>query len=106
MSAGLLTLAICGLHFTAMGAVTILPDPTIVVRPSRIDDSVMAFAVAGATLLVMLSGITSTALMENQTRRQREDELRIQNLRFDTALRQHGRGLVHVRCGETAGRLQ
>ena len=93
MSAGLLTLAICGLHFTAMGAVTILPDPTIVVRPSRIDDSVMAFAVAGATLLVTLSGITSTALMENQRRRQREDELRVQNLQFDTALDNMGEGL-------------
>ena len=93
ISAGLLTLAICGLHFTAMGAVTIVPDPTIVVRPSLVGDSVMALALAGATLLVMLSGITSTALMENQTRRQREEELRVQNLRFDTALRHMSQGL-------------
>ena len=92
-AAGLLTLAICGLHFTAMAAVTIIPDPTVMARPSRIDDSVMAFAVAGATLLIMLSGITSTAVMESQRRRQREEELRIQNLRFDTALRHMFQGL-------------
>ena len=74
IAAGLFTLAICGLHFTAMGAATIVPDPTIVVPPSPIDDSLMVFAVSGATLvLIMLSGIASTALMENQMRRQREE---------------------------------
>lgn len=34
-SAALLTLGICSLHFTGMGAVTIVPDPTIVIQPSR-----------------------------------------------------------------------
>jgi diguanylate cyclase (GGDEF)-like protein len=93
MSAGLLTLAICGLHFSAMSAVTILPDPTIVVRPSPIGDAVMAIAVASTTLLAMLSGVTAIALIENQTRRQREKELGIHNLRFDTALRHMSQGL-------------
>src|SRR5262249_54858912 len=70
--------AICGLHFPAMGALTVVPDPTISVPPSPIDAPLMAFAVSGATVLIMLSGITSTALMENHTRRQREEELRVQ----------------------------
>jgi NO-binding membrane sensor protein with MHYT domain len=93
LAAGLLTLAICGLHFTAMGAVTIVPDPFVVARSSQISDSVMAFAVTGATLVVMLSGITSIAFMESRTRRQREEELRVQNLRFETALRHMSQGL-------------
>jgi diguanylate cyclase (GGDEF)-like protein len=93
LAAGLLTLAICGLHFTAMGAVTIVPDPFVVVRSSQISDLVMAFAVTGATLVVMLSGITSIAFMESRTRRQREEELRVQNLRFETALRHMSQGL-------------
>ena len=41
----LLTIAICGLHFTAMGAVTLIPDPTIAVPGSNIDDATLAIAV-------------------------------------------------------------
>ena len=74
-SAALLTLAICGLHFIGMGAVTIVPDPTVAVHPSRVDGAVMALAVMAATLLVILSGITATALIESERRRQREQEL-------------------------------
>jgi diguanylate cyclase (GGDEF)-like protein/PAS domain S-box-containing protein len=62
----LLTIAICGLHFTAMGAAIITPDPTIVVYPSFMDNATMALAVAGVTLLVMLAGIAA-ALIEKQT---------------------------------------
>jgi diguanylate cyclase (GGDEF)-like protein len=53
----------------------------------------MAFVVSGATLVIMLSGIASTALMENHMRREREEELRVQNLRFDMALDNMGEGL-------------
>lgn len=66
---GLLTLGICGLHFTGMGAVTILPDPTIIVHPSRVDGALIVVAVTSASLLIMLSGVTSAALIESQTRR-------------------------------------
>ncbi|MBX9826689.1 MAG: EAL domain-containing protein [Xanthobacteraceae bacterium] len=85
-AAGLFAVAICGLHFTAMAAATAVPDPTNAVPPFPIDASLMVFAVSGAALVIMLSGIASTAIMESQMRRQREEELRIQNLRFDTAL--------------------
>jgi diguanylate cyclase (GGDEF)-like protein len=92
-AAGLFVLAICGLHFTAMAAATVLPDPTILVPQSPIDASQIVAAVSGVTLLIMLSGIASTALMENHMRRQREEELGIQNLRFDMALDNMGEGL-------------
>jgi diguanylate cyclase (GGDEF)-like protein len=93
LGAGMLTLAICGLHFTAMGAVTILPDPAILVPPSRLDNSVMGVAVAGATLLILISSLASTAFIESQKRRLREEELHLQNLRFNTALANMGAGL-------------
>ena len=92
-AAGLFAVAICSLHFTAMAAATALPDPASVVPPFPINASLMVFAVSGATLVIMLSGIASTAIMENQMRRQREGELRVQNLRFDMALDHMREGL-------------
>jgi hypothetical protein len=62
----LLTIAICSLHFTAMGAAIITPYPTIIVYPSFMDNTTMALAVAGVTLLVMLAGLAA-ALIEKQT---------------------------------------
>jgi diguanylate cyclase (GGDEF)-like protein len=75
VGAGMLALAVCSLHFTAMSAVTIAPDPRIVVSPSQIGPSTMAIAVTGAALLIMLSAVTATAIMENQTRRRINLEL-------------------------------
>ena len=106
IAAGLFALAICGLHFTGMGAVTIVPDPAAFVPPSPIYDSLMVVAVSAATLVIVLSAFASTALMENQMRRQREDELRIQNQRFDMALDHMGEGLCMFDAREAACRLQ
>ena len=93
IAAGLFAMAICGLHFTGMGAVTIAPDPNALVPPFPVYNSLMVVAVSAATLAIVVSALASTALMENQIRRQREDELRIQNQRFDMALAHMGEGL-------------
>ena len=66
VGAALLTVAICSLHFTAMGAAIITQDPTITVYPSFMDNTTMALAVAGVTLLVMLAGLAA-AVIEKQT---------------------------------------
>jgi len=62
---GLLSLAIIGMHFTGMTAVTIAPDPSIRVSASMLSNTMMAAgAVAGAlliTLAVML-GVAQDAL--------------------------------------------
>ena len=50
----LLVLAICSHHFTAMGAVTITPDPTIVISESAIPTSWLAVAVALASFALLL----------------------------------------------------
>ena len=60
----------------------------------------MVIAVSGAAFVIMLSGIAATALMENQMRRQREEELRVQNRRFDMALDNMGEGLCMFDAGK------
>ncbi len=74
----LLTLAICSLHFTAMAAATVVPDPTVVVLPSVMNTVGMAFAVAGVTMLVMLAAV-GAALVNAQAERDVEKELRRHN---------------------------
>jgi PAS domain S-box-containing protein len=53
-AAGLLTLAICSLHFIAMAAATITPDPTVVIPEALLDRPQMAVGVVAlaATLLI------------------------------------------------------
>ena len=91
-AAGLLTIAICSLHFTAMGAAIITPDPTIIVYPSFMDNSTMALSVAGVTLLVMLAGLAA-ALIEKQTAR--ESVVRLHELADAAA-----EGIVVAKDGE------
>ncbi|MGH6736369.1 MAG: putative bifunctional diguanylate cyclase/phosphodiesterase [Methyloceanibacter sp.] len=90
--AALLTVAICTLHFTAMGAAIITPDPTMVVYPSFIDNSMMALAVAGVSSLVILSALAA-ALIDKQTTR--ESALRVHELADAAA-----EGIVIARDGE------
>jgi diguanylate cyclase (GGDEF)-like protein/PAS domain S-box-containing protein len=49
----LLTLAICSHHFTAMGAVSILPDPTIEVSQAALPAAWLAIGVAIASLAIL-----------------------------------------------------
>jgi diguanylate cyclase len=53
IGAGLLSLAICGHHFTAMAAVTIVPDPTILIPQSSLPVDWLAAAVALASFIIM-----------------------------------------------------
>ncbi len=51
----LLVLAIVGLHFTAMAAVTLVPDPLIVVPSHAVASPVLAFAIA--TVMALIAGL-------------------------------------------------
>ena len=66
LAAGLLTVAICTLHFTAMGAATVQYDPTIIIDSPQIDNTLLAMAIAAVTLLAVFSGLTA-ALINVQT---------------------------------------
>ena len=117
LSPALLTLAICGLHFTAMGAVTVLPDPTIAVEPAAMDSSTLAIAVAAVTALVMLTLLAVTLIaswgehearlrdqelnarleQQNKLLRQREARARDAERALRHGARQHAAGPGHVR---------
>ena len=58
-----LTLAICLLHFTGMGAMSILPDPSGAVPPRLLSDTAMTIAVATATIVILITGM-GTALID------------------------------------------
>ena len=61
-----LTLAVCALHFTAMGAITIVPDATVVVPDQLFSGGVMTLAVATITGLIILGGL-GAVLIESAT---------------------------------------
>ena len=65
LAASLFTAAVCTLHFTAMAAGTVEYDPTIIVSSVQIDNSLLAMAIAGVTLLVLLSGLTAALINQD-----------------------------------------
>jgi diguanylate cyclase (GGDEF)-like protein len=58
----LLTVAICSHHFTAMGAVSIFPDPTVEVSQSALPTSWLAIAVALASVTIIVLAFAGLAL--------------------------------------------
>jgi signal transduction histidine kinase/DNA-binding NarL/FixJ family response regulator/HPt (histidine-containing phosphotransfer) domain-containing protein len=65
----LLTVAICSHHFTAMGAVSILPDPGIEVSKSALPTSWLASVVALASFAIILFAFAGVALDMRDRRR-------------------------------------
>ncbi|MEL6064514.1 MULTISPECIES: EAL domain-containing protein [unclassified Methylobacterium] len=73
LGAGLLILAICGHHFTGMGAVTVQPDPTVAIPDSAIRTEWLAAAVAlASSLILLLAG--AALLIDLRERRRAESE--------------------------------
>jgi diguanylate cyclase (GGDEF)-like protein len=109
----LLTLAIVSHHFTAMGAVGIIPDPLRAVAALSLSPSSLAFAIAGAAVAVLgmsLMGALADRRLAakrnefadtvgelNRARQQliadTESRLREHNLRLDAALNNMSQGL-------------
>lgn len=78
----LLTLAIVAHHFTAMGAVTVIPDPTRIIDALALSPLWLSLAVTGATLAVL--GTSAAAAFA---------EGRGQNLQLRAALNNMSHGL-------------
>jgi diguanylate cyclase (GGDEF)-like protein/PAS domain S-box-containing protein len=76
--AALLTLAICSHHFTAMGAVSIIPDPTIEVSQSALPAGWLALGVAIASLIILGLALAGVVL---DIRDRRRSELEIDRMR-------------------------
>ena len=69
LGAVLLTLAICSMHFTAMGAVSIIPDPTIEFSPAAVPSGWLAAAVALASFLIILLSLAGLVIDMRDRRR-------------------------------------
>jgi len=98
VASALFALAICGMHFTAMGAATVVPDPTVPFLGSPVDNGLIAASIAGVAVIILLAGATP-ALIAGQTAREAISE----KLRFQAALDKMSQGLCMV---DASGRIQ
>jgi methyl-accepting chemotaxis protein len=80
----LLTLAIVSHHFTAMGAVQVVPDPARMIDPLSLSPLWLAIAVASAALAIL--GMSAVAAFA-------DGRVREQNIRLETALNNMAHGL-------------
>ncbi|TMK44232.1 MAG: EAL domain-containing protein [Alphaproteobacteria bacterium] len=78
IGAVLLTLAICSHHFTAMGAVSIIPDPTVVVSALALPAGWLALGVALASLTILFLACAGLAL---DIRERHRAELEVDRMR-------------------------
>ena len=76
----LLTAAICSHHFTAMGAVSIIPDPSIAVSPSALPTSWLAVGVALASFAILVLAFAGLALDIREQRRSQLESERMRGL--------------------------
>jgi diguanylate cyclase (GGDEF)-like protein/PAS domain S-box-containing protein len=80
LGALLLTLAICSHHFTAMGAASIIPDPTVEFSAAALPSGWLAIAVALASAIIILLSLAGVALEMRDRRRMELEYDRMQGL--------------------------
>jgi diguanylate cyclase (GGDEF)-like protein/PAS domain S-box-containing protein len=73
----LFTLAICGMHFTAMAAAAIVPDPRVVVPRAEMDDATLTAAVAAMALVILGIGFLMVLFDRKLTRNAIEEAQRL-----------------------------
>jgi diguanylate cyclase (GGDEF)-like protein/PAS domain S-box-containing protein len=101
----LLTVAICGLHFTAMGAASLIPDPTVTISESAIPTSWLAILVSGVALTILLLAFAGLALDirdRRQTERQSDRMRALANAAFEGLLVSDGDAIVTVNASLAA----
>jgi diguanylate cyclase (GGDEF)-like protein/PAS domain S-box-containing protein len=84
-----LTLAIVSHHFTAMGAVTVIPDPRIVTNALSLSPTALSLIVAGVATIIL-----GMSLVASMSARQSQDKLGQQRVLLDTALENMSQGLA------------
>jgi NO-binding membrane sensor protein with MHYT domain/methyl-accepting chemotaxis protein len=84
VSALLLTLAIVSHHFTAMGAVEVVPDPTRIVDPFSLSPTSLAIAIAGIATAILCTSLAGAFV---------DRRLRERNAQLGAALNNMTQGL-------------
>jgi len=88
IAAGLFTLAVLSMHFTAMGAVSFIPDPTRVIDGISLSPDSLSLVIAGVAAIIL--GMCLVAALSD---RHSKDKLRWQKVLLDTALENMSQGL-------------
>jgi diguanylate cyclase (GGDEF)-like protein/PAS domain S-box-containing protein len=88
IAAVLLALAVLSMHFTAMGAVRFVPDPTRIVDAESLSPTSLSLVVAGTAAIIL--GMCLVAALSD---RQSKAKLRQQKVLLDTALENMSQGL-------------
>jgi diguanylate cyclase (GGDEF)-like protein len=97
-AAVVLALGICSLHFTAMTAVTIVPDPTLEIEPSRFDHFTMAIAIVIVTLMVLGTGFLVSLHESNSARGMATSARELVNAATEALVVAHGGVIVDANC--------
>jgi diguanylate cyclase (GGDEF)-like protein/PAS domain S-box-containing protein len=84
-----LTLAIVAHHFTAMGAVSVIPDPRIVTNALSLSPTSLSLIVAGVATIIL-----GMSLVASMSARQSQNKLGQQRVLLDTALENMSQGLA------------
>lgn len=90
VAASLLTLAIAGLHFIAMGAAEAIPDPTVQIADLTLPHRALAFGIAAAMLMTL--AFAALALFAERLRLSNE-QLQAKTAQLDAALGNMSQGL-------------
>ena len=69
-AAALLAFGTLGLHFIAMGGIIIVPDPTRVIDPSMLSETMLALTIAGVTSAALSVSIIGAAMDRRLVRRE------------------------------------
>jgi len=75
----LLMLAIVGMHFTAMAAVTVVPDPRIAMPNQIIAPEWLAVAIAAVTILIVALGLTGSIVDQHLADRSAVEAARLRH---------------------------
>jgi signal transduction histidine kinase len=73
----LFTLAIVGMHFTAMAAVTYWPDPSVAVADAVMDPTALAVSVAAVAMLIVALGFVGALVDQHLARRASDEAARL-----------------------------
>jgi diguanylate cyclase (GGDEF)-like protein/PAS domain S-box-containing protein len=80
---GILTVGVCTLHFTGMGAITIVPDVAAIVPDQLLSGGVLTLAVTCITGLIILGGLGAVAIESQTTRSALERIRRMANAAYE-----------------------
>jgi signal transduction histidine kinase len=79
VGAAILAVAIVGMHFTGMSAVTYLPDPSVVVPPAFMDPSSLAVAIGSVGILIVGLGLIGAVVDYHLALRAETETERLKN---------------------------